>query len=666
MEQRLFIFILKNLFDLFFFRTKENLNGQGYFQIEPELVWPDGSGEILEADCITCQSVLSKSLGELSSWSSRLEVGYHSGYNMIHFTPIQLLYHVSNSSYAITDHHKLNPLFGGTLEQIKTIVDMMAKEWRILSITDLVYNHAANDCALLRDHPEAAYNLINSPHLKSAVLLDSILMQFTLDASEDKLLSRGIPSEIKEHHLQLIRHYFLDEQIPKYRFWEFYICDTNVLVEEFRLQLSKLNDCPLKPSNENNSSIEIEHGKYERMKSRVNLKLAEKKYFYQRNNLNKFDEWINAACNELRDRIYFLNHLISEKLNEDLNRAIDNCLASCRYHFFSYDGPNYKKLSLPLTPFVGNYFYYPNDKFKHPDEINQLISNDINYQSHVMAHNGWVMNDDPLRCFADEGQFVYLRRDLLQWSDIVKIRFGEKREDSPAAYDYMKEYTHLVATTFHGCRLDNCHSTPLWLAQEMMDYARQINPNFYINAELFTGNIKTDTLFINQIGINSLVRGLFICFILFKNKNKISLESYRAFDPYELGQIASSVSEGDPLGSFIQPKIRPLLNSKPYSWFYDQTHDNPCQIERRSVEDVLPRSAIISMSNCSTGSNRGYDELVPHHIDVVHETRFYPKWGNNQKQTNEKTGMVSLKNALNKLHVDLAQQGFTQVSFLFF
>jgi glycogen debranching enzyme len=80
---------------------------------------------------------------------------------------------------------------------------MMAKEWRVLSITDLVYNHAANDCALLRDHPEAAYNLVNSPHLKAAVLLDSILIQFTCDASQGNLLERGIPSEIQEHHLQV-------------------------------------------------------------------------------------------------------------------------------------------------------------------------------------------------------------------------------------------------------------------------------------------------------------------------------------------------------------------------------------------------------------------------------------------------------------------------------
>ena len=72
------------------------------------------------------------------------------------FTPIEKLYHVSNSSYAITNHHELNELFQGTFERMKELTDTMAKKWNVLSVTDLVYNHAANDCALLRDHPEAA------------------------------------------------------------------------------------------------------------------------------------------------------------------------------------------------------------------------------------------------------------------------------------------------------------------------------------------------------------------------------------------------------------------------------------------------------------------------------------------------------------------------------
>ena len=31
------------------------------------------------------------------------------------------------------------------------------------------------------------------------------------------------------------------------------------------------------------------------------------------------------------------------------------------------------------------------ENLKHPDDVDQLIQNDTNYQSYVMAHNGWVM-----------------------------------------------------------------------------------------------------------------------------------------------------------------------------------------------------------------------------------------------------------------------------------
>ena len=383
------------------FRLKENQNGQGYFHVESCFLWPNE--QVLQQDSIVCQTVLSKCLGRLSEWATRLEVARHSSYNVIHFTPIQRLYHLSNSSYSITDHHQLNPTFEGTFEQMKSLIDMMAEQWRIFSITDLVYNHVANDCPLLDEYPHSAYNLINSPHLKPAALVDSILIQLTIDAAEDKLQSKGIFAEIKQEHFQSIRHYLLNERFVQYRLWEYFICPTDQLVEEFRQQLSEIDECPDQPALDNEENIQLQHGNYQRMKTSIDLRLAEKIYYFKRKHFSTKEQWQNAACDALTNRLHFLNHLVCEKLNGILIRAVENCLASCQYHFFAADGPKYKCLFFPSTPFVGSYFHYPNGQFKHPDQINELIDNDFDYQLHFMAQNGWVINDNPLRSFADPG-----------------------------------------------------------------------------------------------------------------------------------------------------------------------------------------------------------------------------------------------------------------------
>jgi glycogen debranching enzyme len=91
------------------------------------------------------------------------------------------------------------------------------------------------------------------------------------------------------------------------------------------------------------------------------------------------------------------------------------------------------------------------------------------------------------------------------------------------------------------------------------------------------------------------------------------------------------------------------------AFLYDQTHDNPCAIERRSLCDVLPRSAFVAMSCTPTGSNRGYDELVPHHIDVVHERRTYEKWADDKM-----IGLVYAKSIFNRLHARLSSEGYTR------
>ena len=68
-----------------------------------------------------------------------------AGYNMIHFTPLQTL-GLSRSCYSLADQLELNPDFSRpnkkyTWTDVGQLVQKLKKEWNMLCITDVVYNH---------------------------------------------------------------------------------------------------------------------------------------------------------------------------------------------------------------------------------------------------------------------------------------------------------------------------------------------------------------------------------------------------------------------------------------------------------------------------------------------------------------------------------------------
>lgn len=166
---------------------------------------------LLPLDCIQCQTVLAKCLGPLPEWEDRLRVTKESGYNMIHVTPVQTL-GISNSSYSIKNHVELNPAFSTdvrkcSFDDLKELVNKMKNEWKVLTVSDVVWNHAAKNSVWLKEHPECSYNLHNSPHLRPAFLLDRVLVHFGDEVAQGAWMHRGLPSLVTEEYHMNVRNY---------------------------------------------------------------------------------------------------------------------------------------------------------------------------------------------------------------------------------------------------------------------------------------------------------------------------------------------------------------------------------------------------------------------------------------------------------------------------
>ncbi|KAF9925664.1 hypothetical protein BGZ65_007634, partial [Modicella reniformis] len=87
----------------------------------------------------------------------------------------------------------------------------------------------------------------------------------------------------------------------------------------------------------------------------------------------------------------------------------------------------------------------------------------------------------------------------------------------------------------------------------------------------------------------------------------------------------------------------------------DCTHDNETPHQKRRAEDTLSNAGLVCMTSCAIGSVKGYDELYPTLLNLVTEKRRYSTYKDPMS-----VGICSVKAKLNKLHTDMALQGYEE------
>ena len=617
-----------------------------HFVVPPSLFI---NGEFLPLNSVTMQSVVSKWVGSSpSDWKSLFEEIHRKNYNMIHFTPLQVRGE-SNSPYSICDQLDFDRHeFPNGREDVQAMIADLEKEYGILSMTDVVFNHTANNSPWLREHPESGYNQETAPHLQAAMLLDELLLHFSRYMSW-----HGCPTVIRNTgDLLKVMDGIKIHVLGDLRLWQFYVVNVKEHLKELRMVWNersnrKADDISRLPLGTNTPLKEI--AKY------VTEKCSKKPFglgsrFENSLDIEKFVGVLRKVCG---DDVYFGNSYepieskareIIDEVNLPLYKEYDQDNEEILENL--YNRINYQRLD-PSGPLMGEV-----TKDSPLTEPYFTRFSDSNGRKWALANNGWIWGGNPLVDFASSKSKCYLRREVIVWGDCVKLRYGRSPDDSPYLWARMKKYAEMSAQVFHGFRIDNCHSTPIHVGEYLLDAARAVRPNLYVVAELFTGSEDLDIYFAERLGISSLIR--------------------EAMQAYSVGELSRLVHRhgGKPIGSFrwlpidtVSYPAEPAEFSKrngeelnarseipvpelvtfaqPHALFMDCTHDNETPFDKRTVEDTLPNSALVAFCSCATGTTMGYDECYPHLLDLVNEKRHY-KYGPG-------LGIGDVKARLNKL-----------------
>lgn len=612
------------------------LQPSGVFQIPPRLCV---HGEPLPLESIRMLSVVSKWVGPLANWDGFMDAFVAAGYNMVHFTPLQQR-GMSNSPYSIFDHLELSADVCDAPSSLAAFVQAMQQKG-LLGMIDMVWNHISCDSPHLTAHPEIGYNLENSPHLKVAYDLDEGILRFSREIGQYTAQAELHTEQDLQDLMEVFKHDF----VPSLALWEYFVIDVGWHVAELERRVKGLvrGSGPAqqpRPSRPKMRLGEIadavrDDGTFGRHASHVDMGRVCELYAAHIEGVlyapseNERSLRLSNLLTTFRATLDAINYEKYRLYDEKLVVIIGNLVSRIRYERLDPNGPKMGAIG-EGSPLVSTYFTRVTDR-----DGSQV----------ALANNGWIWNTDPLVNFAEASSQAYFLREVVIWGDCVKLRYGQGPAENPWLWQYMTQYTQQMAATFQAFRIDNCHSTPIHVAEHLLNKGREVNAELYVCAELFTDSAERDMQFIASLGLNSLIR-----------------EAMVSWGVDDLGQSMAKYG-GQPLGSVVRaPEYMQAgaaagfaAYSAPHAVYADCTHDNETPAQRRTPLDALPNAALVSMSVCGTGSVLGYDELMPSHINIVEDQRTF------RLEDVQAAPLSAVKSLLHGLHHKMAAEGYTEI-----
>ncbi|SCV04841.1 LAMI_0H19812g1_1 [Lachancea mirantina] len=590
-----------------------------YFVVPPTLTIGD---RFLQLNAIAMETVVSKWMGK--DWDRVFEKVASKGYNMVHFTPLQQR-GSSNSPYSIYDQLQFDTHFFKKPEDVGQMIERLHEKFKMLALTDVVFNHTADNSPWLRDHPEAGYNHKTAPHLTAAIELDQALLDFS-----SKMKQLGYPTTLRStQDLIRVMEGVKVHVLGSLRLWEYYVVDVEAALAAVESHWESASHEEIDvPQEIKENPVQLasfvrektgEEG-FGTLGDRFSNKLQISKFIsilksvYGLNFDKDMSSQVETILNEINLPLY-------REYDEDVREILEQLYNRIKYLRIDEHGPSLGEVNND-SPLTEPYF----TRFKAKDG-----------EAYALANNGWIWNGNPLVDFASSKSRAYLRREVIVWGDCVKLRYGSGPDDSRYLWDRMSKYIEMTAKLFDGFRIDNCHSTPLHVGEYFLDLARKHNPNLYVVAELFSGSESMDCLFVERLAISSLIREAMQAWSeeelsrLVHRHGGRPIGSYKflplddfAYPMSDELSVTDSKADDQTLKHASEIRIPKILTAvPPHALFMDCTHDNETPFQKRTVEDALPNAALVSLCATAIGSVYGYDEMFPYLLDVVGESRTY-------------------------------------------